>query len=119
MAGDRLEQVLERHRDFWNGKGTTPLVQTSPHSTLKSGKAPPLTDGRRATEGDYITPESIAPEAFYGSGTGPESAVHGDFVVGASPPHLCWTEAIVGCPVQKVIGGPWAGLGLNHLGNVR
>ena len=51
----------------------------------------------------------IDPELFYNGDLGKASPVRGDFLSGLAPPGLCWTEAIVGCPVSIVTGGPWAG----------
>jgi hypothetical protein len=37
-----------------------------------------------------------------------ESPVDGDFLRGTEPPGLCWTEAMIGCPVRVITGGVWA-----------
>ena len=108
MATDDLKALLKRHEAFWTGEGEEALISVTPHSSLKGSGGIPLADGSRAAEGQFITPDLIDPRRFYGEDKGRRSAVSGDFLGGAGPPHLCWTEAIVGCPVRVVTGGPWA-----------
>ena len=117
MATGELDELLTRHQAFWSGEAKTALKQLTPHVPLKGGgetgsryqtKTVPLAGGQYAAEGQFITPELIDPGAFYPQGSGPDSALAGDFIAGTAPPHLCWTEAIVGCPVRVVTGGPWA-----------
>ena len=102
------ERLLERHEAFWNGEGETPLRRVTEHCPLGESGGIPLADGSRAADGKSITPESIDPRRFYGEDSGPKNAVSGDFIAAAGPPHLCWTEAIMGCPVRVEVGGPWA-----------
>ena len=109
MSADDLNQLLERHRVFWKGEGDTPLRRVGTHSPMGGHGSIPLADGTRAAEGQYITPELIDPRSFYPEESGARTtALSGDFMAGAGPPHLCWTEAAVGCPVRVVTGGPWA-----------
>lgn len=108
MATEDLKPLLERHEAFWNGEGEEPLIRVTPHVPLQDKGSVPLTDGSRAAEGAFISPDAIDPARFYGKGRGPDAARNGDFLAGVSPPHLCWTEAILGCPVRIVTGGPWA-----------
>lgn len=113
MATDELKGLLERHAAFWNRGEKVLLKQVSEYRPLGKGggegrKSLPLADGSQSEEGQFITPEMIDPQRFYGDWQGPKNVVHGDFIAGAGPPHLCWTEAMVGCPVRVVTGGPWA-----------
>jgi len=108
MATDELEGLLPRHEAFWRREKGTLLKRVTEHSPLGANRGIPLADGTRAAEGQFITPELIDPRRFYGEDGGSRSAVSGDFIAGAGPPHLCWTEAILGCPVRVVTGGPWA-----------
>ena len=108
MATDELKQLLKRHEAFWGGKEGVLLEQVTEHRPLGESGGIPLADGNRASEGQEITPESIEPDRFYGESSGPRNPLQGDFIAGASPPHLCWSEAILGCPVRIVTGGPWA-----------
>lgn len=108
MATDELKQLLKRHEAFWSGKERVLLEQVTEHRPLGESGGIPLADGSRASEGQEITPESIEPGRFYGENTGSPDPLQGDFIAGTGPPHLCWTEAILGCPVRIVTGGPWA-----------
>jgi hypothetical protein len=108
MAAVELEQLLERHEAFWNGEGETALRRVTEHRPLSQSGGVPLAGGSRAEDGKLSTAESIDPSGFYRENSGPQDAVNGDFIVAAGPPHLCWTEAIMGCPVRVEIGGPWA-----------
>ena len=108
MDADKLPELLKRHEAFWKGEGDAPLKQVTTHTPLTSQQGIPLADGSRVAEGASIAPEQIDPARFYGEASGPDAAVRGDFITGAAPPHLCWTEAILGCPVRVVTGGPWA-----------
>ena len=107
MADD-LKRMMRRHEAFWRGEGERSLRQVTAHAPLREQGDIPLADGRRAGEGQYLTPNLIDPRRFYGENGGPGSALEGDFMVGSVPPGLCWTEAILGCPVRVVTGGPWA-----------
>ncbi|HIF77530.1 MAG TPA: hypothetical protein EYQ36_07825 [Sulfitobacter sp.] len=107
MKNNRLQKLLERHEAFWRGEGDGPLQQVTDHVPLAAREGIPLADGSRVSEGAFIAPEQLDPGRFYGDG-GIGPAVSGDFIRGAAPPHFCWTEAILGCPVQVVTGGPWA-----------
>ena len=103
-----MKRLQERHEAFWRGEGVAPLKRVTTHVPLKELRSIPLADGSRAEEGQYITPDLIDPERFFGASDGQRQAVSGDFVSGAGPSHLCWTEAVLGCPIRMVTGGPWA-----------
>ncbi|MFC1526789.1 hypothetical protein ACFL6X_08285 [Candidatus Latescibacterota bacterium] len=112
MSEDQLPQLIERHTAWWDRSTCTLLEQVSeytPPATSES-KPPglPLADGTRSVEGQVIPPELIDPTQFYNGLPADVTPVHGDFIGGMSPPHLCWTEATVGCPVRVAAGGPWA-----------
>jgi hypothetical protein len=100
--------LAARHRAFWRAEPGVLLKEVGTHHPLREGGGVPLADGRRAREGELITPDVIEPQRFYGPAAAVPVALQGDFVVGPAVPHLCWTEAIVGCPVRVVTGGPWA-----------
>jgi len=108
MATGDLKRLQERHEAFWRGEGDTPLKRVTTHVPLKKLGSIPLSNGRRAEEGQYITPDLIDPQQFFGTSNGQRQAVNGDFIRSAGPPHLCWTEAVLGCPIRVVTGGPWA-----------
>ncbi|MDP6698676.1 MAG: hypothetical protein QGH25_03440 [Candidatus Latescibacteria bacterium] len=106
MVEIQLQPLLERHEAFWRREGGAALKRVTDHVPLRPREGMPLKDGSRVAEGAFIAPEQVDPGQF--GADGPGAAVRGDFIAGASPPHLCWTEAIIGCPVQVVTGGPWA-----------
>lgn len=108
MESVTLERLKDRHRSFWNAEAGVLLEEVTEHHPLREGGGVPLADGRTAREGEAITPELIDPRRFYGPAAESGEPVHGDFVRGQGIPHLCWTEAIVGCPIRVVTGGPWA-----------
>lgn len=108
MSTESLQHLLERHRRFWDGDGDAPFRRVSRHNPLGERGGIPLAGGGRATEGQFITPDLIDPHSFYPGETPTGPVVNGDFLAGQGPPALCWTEAIAGCQVQVVTGGPWA-----------
>lgn len=112
MSDVDLQQLIERHTAWWDRSACILLEQVSeyvPHSTSLPGpRSLPLANGERLMEGEVILPEQVDPARFYEDPPGEVSAVRGDFIGGMSPPHLCWTEAALGCPVRLVAGGPWA-----------
>jgi hypothetical protein len=108
MDNLELERLLERHKAFWRGEGEKPLVMVSPYTPLAASEGIPLADGSRTKDGQYITPEIIDPHRFYEGDGDPVSPINGDFIVGTTPPGMCWTEAMVGCPIRVVTGGVWA-----------
>ena len=108
MSTGDLARLVKRHRAYWRGEGEGPLRQVSRHSPLAAHAPIPLADGTSAAEGMCITPDLIDPRRFFPEERGELPAGSGDFLSVAGPPHLCWTEAILGCPVRVVTGGPWA-----------
>ena len=125
--GDDLKGMLKRHEAFWRGEGERALRQVTAFQPLEEQGNLPLADGSRAKEGQALTPDMIDPRRFYGdaepmrrrglpdvasggrsAGDGEGSPIRGDFMTGSAPPGLCWTEAIIGCPVRMVTGGAWA-----------
>ncbi|MEW6753927.1 MAG: uroporphyrinogen decarboxylase family protein [Candidatus Latescibacterota bacterium] len=105
---DEIRPLLERHRAFWEAGARVLLESVGKHHPLAASGGIPLANGGHAREGEHLSPERIDPERFYGEGLERGALVRGDFVGGVGIPHLCWTEAIVGCPVRVVTGGPWA-----------
>lgn len=107
MSGE-LARTLEKHAAFWRGDGATSLRQVTEHEPLQDLGRIPLGGGATTTEGQTLSPDQIEPAAFYSSSGISGSPVDGEFLRGVGPPHLCWTEAIIGCGVKVVTGGPWA-----------
>ena len=107
MNNPQLTSLLRRHEMFWRREGDRPLKRVRPHVPLEDRGGIPLADGSRSQDGQQITPDLIDPGRFYG-GAGPSSPLNGDFIAGEAPPAICWTEAILGCPVRMVPGGAWA-----------
>jgi hypothetical protein len=105
---DALMQLCTRHAAFWNGEGEAPLRQVTAHTPLRSLSAMPLADGSQLAEGQVLLPGLIDPVRFYNTHVKPKELINGDFITSVGPPHLCWTEAIMGCPIHVATGGPWA-----------
>ena len=103
-----LKHLCARHAAFWNGEVDAPLRQVTDYAPLKALNAMPLADGSYLNEGQVLSPDKIDPPRFYGARPGNRALIQGDFIRGIGPPHLCWTEAIIGCPIQVATGGPWA-----------
>ena len=112
MSDGELQQLIERHTAWWDRSTCTLLERVSEYTPREaSGSNPrgvPLADGTRSAEGQAIGPEMIDPARFYDDPPADVTACNGDFIQSMSPPHLCWTEAVVGCPVRVATGGPWA-----------
>ncbi len=111
MDDNALVALLERHRAFWQGQAGLLLEEVGDFRFVDSSvssRGLPLADGTRSVQGQEITPELIDPQRFYDKAKVPGTPIHGDFLTGMGPPHLCWTEASIGCPVRMMTGGPWA-----------
>lgn len=115
-----LERLLERHAGFWNMEAADrPLMSVVPYQPLghsrKGGKI--LWGGRYLEEGGYITPDIVEFGRLLGGE--PDSVVDGDFLRGVGLPGLCWTEALLGCPVRIGAGGVWAEHFLSNWADVK
>ena len=108
MSEGELQDLLTRHTGYWARQAGKPLISVSEHQPLEDRGGIPLADGSRAAEGQLITPDLLEPARFYEATSPVTQIVNGDFLVGQSPPGMCWTEAAFGCPVRIVPGGPWA-----------
>ena len=112
MSDDGLQKLIELHTAWWDRSTCTLLERVSEYTPpATSGSNPrglPLADGTRSAEGQVIHPELIDPARFYDDPPSAVTPVKGDFIENMSPPHLCWTEAAVGCRVRVATGGPWA-----------
>lgn len=111
MDRGRLEPLLQRHADYWKAEARVLLEEVGTYQPLRAradGQGLPLADGSRSTEGQLLTPELIDPARFYEHAGELGSPLRGDFLAGLAPPHLCWTEAVLGCAVRMIRGGPWA-----------
>jgi hypothetical protein len=105
---EEVRRLLGRHEAFWRRELDRPLVSRAAYRPLAELNSIPLRGGRRAGEGERIRPTEVEPAEFYAGRTGPAPVVSGDFLRGEGPPHLCWTEAALGCPIRIATGGPWA-----------
>ena len=104
-----IKEVLRRHDAFWEMEEVeAPLMSVGRYNPLRRGARIPLSDGRCAQEGEYLTPEKIDPARFIDQRAAPPSAVEGAFIRGLAPYGLCWTEAILGCPTRIVSGSVWS-----------
>ena len=104
-----LKRLLKRHAGFWEMEATgRPLMSVTPYQPMqrprKRGRF--LWGGRTIEEGERITPDMVDIRHFVGGEL--DSVVDGDFIRGAGLPGLCWTEALLGCPVRMGTGGVWA-----------
>lgn len=112
MSRNELDQLIERHTAWWTRDNCIVLEQVSeyipPSTSPPEPRTLPLAGGASLLEGQVLPPDQIDAAQFYKDPPGDVTAVQGDFITGMSPPHLCWTEAAVGCPVRLVAGGPWA-----------
>lgn len=117
---EELERLLQRHEAFWRSEGGTPLVSVIPFMPLESSAGIPLSGGRLAMDGDYIRPGDLDPRRFFEEDDPQATAspVDGDFLSSVVAPGLCWTEAMVGCPVRVGTGGAWAEPFLCDVGDI-
>ncbi len=105
------EGLRQRHAAFWENGAHILLEEVTAYRPLgvyAEAGGLPLADGSRSVEGQLLTPELVDPARFFAGGSVPCRATSGDFFTALAPPHLCWTEAVVGCPVRVGRGGPWA-----------
>lgn len=109
MPKDRLDEILERHKAFWNMRDVDkPLMRITQYRSGYGIKPPPmrlpLADGTIATEEVfYLEPEMLSPERFSPKDERPSAipATSGDvFPVLAPFTKVPWMEAIEGCPIR-------------------
>lgn len=102
-----LDMLLRRHRAFWERDPVEkPLVKLTSYSPLKPENVP-LSDGRFA-DGQILSPQMLDAKVIAEWQSIPTSPVNGDLFAATSPFGLCWTEAILGCPIKVSAGSPWA-----------
>jgi len=103
-----LERLLERHKAFWQMDHVDkPLVRLEPYHPLKQ-QGLPLLGGRFARDDVYVTPEMVDAKVIADWQGVPASRVSGDLFSNVEPLGLCWTEAILGCPIRISVGSVWA-----------
>ena len=82
-----------------------PILRVRPHQPLgfggHSGRFTPS-----LKEGDLIDPSGLRFEPVLADE--PAALLDGCFFNGFQLPGLCWTEALLGCPVRMETGGAWA-----------
>lgn len=106
---DDLKRLLKRHGNFWRMEpADRPLMSVVPYQPMRRPQEREgiLWGGRHFEEGERITPDSV--DLHHVRGEEPDSIVHGDFIRGVNLPGICWTEAVLGCPVRMGAGGVWA-----------
>ncbi len=111
----RIEDVLDRHRDFWSGKGL--LVRTRPYVPVVNARVPLAAEGT-ALDDVYLEPRMFNPEDFLpwrsadgeGNGRTEDLPMDGDVFKIQGPFKIPWTEAIMGCPVKLLpeSGASWS-----------
>jgi len=104
---EAIEALLKRHRDFWRMRGDL-LISVNHYTPLEKGEGIPLAGGRRVTDNTLLTPEMVDPRLFLADYLAPLSPVTGDYFHALAPYGLCWTEAIIGCPIQISVGSVWS-----------
>jgi uroporphyrinogen-III decarboxylase len=117
-----LEQVLHRHRAFWTMEEVDkPLISVGRYQPTQPRQPFALVGGSLVQEGTIILPELVDAKRLVEHIGEPSSVVNGDFIRGTGPYDLCWTEAIVGCPIRWRSGHVWSEPFLediNHLGRL-
>jgi hypothetical protein len=104
MNKDETHQaLLERHGAFWTRHPVAePILRVRPHRPLGWG----------GHFGRYVRPfgegELIEPERMTFEPDEPAALVDGPLFCGLQLPGVCWTEALLGCPVRMETGGAWA-----------
>jgi len=86
-----------------------PLMSLGRYEPLqRRGSVTHIREGQPSADSVYITPEMVKPESFYSPALQRPKSGKGDFISSASPPDLCWMEAILGCPIRGSVGVPWS-----------
>lgn len=93
------QNIIERHRRFWRGDNSAPLLAHLPHPGW-SRKPYPLSRDRYAVEPRRIDPDDIDIDKLLGADRLSEVVNTGDYIHGVKPmyPVACM-ESIIGCPV--------------------
>lgn len=103
-----IQELIERHMNFWNMENEEPLMRVGRHTPLQKGSGVALGGGAVAEEGDVVLPEKIDVAAYVERHTVPSTPINGDFLSGIGPPGFCWTEAMMGCTIRSVSGSVWS-----------
>ncbi|MDH5439971.1 MAG: hypothetical protein OEY31_05160 [Candidatus Bathyarchaeota archaeon] len=105
-----MTDIIELHRSFWQMKNTEPLIELHEYAPLSRDTKIPLSDGRLVSDDVVLYPELIDPKLFVREirNDGKASPIYGDFIRAMAPQDLCWTQALVGCPIRVNAGKVWA-----------
>ena len=105
-----LQETLRMHRLFWRLRNPEPLFYVEDYRPLRRDEAIPLIDGRLVSDGAYLEPRLIDPRLFVErlKINGEPSILMGDFLRTLAPRDLCWTQALIGCPIRVSSGKVWA-----------
>ena len=105
-VSESLQQLVDRHAAFWRRDPVRePILRVRPYRPLgiggHFGRFVDRVDG--VDDGGLIEPGRLVfhPEE-------PDAVVDGPLLCGLQLPGICWTEALVGCPVRMETGGAWA-----------
>ena len=104
ISTEALHVLLERHREWWHGRGK--LVAYVPSAPLGDLWLP-LADGTVAMEDLDLHPEMVDVDALVGPSQEPGPLqVIGDRISARAPyARIPWVEAILGCPIRATIQG--------------
>ncbi len=101
--GDPRNGLVRRHRAFWDRDPVEePILRLRAHRPLAWGGH----HGRNIRpfgEGELIDPARMILRTEK-----PTSAMDEALFSGLALPGVCWTEALIGCPVRMETGGAWA-----------
>ena len=115
-----LEDMLQRHRAFWAMEEVgRPLLRAGRYQPLEPREPFRLTDGSLTQEGARILPELVDARRLIELDPEPSAIANGDFIECVAPYDLCWTEAIVGCPIGWNAGHVWSDSFLDDLNSLK
>jgi hypothetical protein len=108
-GGGELDQVLRRHRAFWDMEEVDePLLSVGVYQPLQSRAPFRLADGALVRDGDQLSLPRVSAEGLAAQSGLPSVLVEEEFLHEVGPYDLCWTEAIAGCPLYWRSGFVWA-----------
>ncbi|MDP6110703.1 MAG: uroporphyrinogen decarboxylase family protein [Planctomycetota bacterium] len=104
-----MQSVLNRHSAFWQMEDVSqPLMSVGEYHPLQSRRPLQLSNGLEIEQNTELRPDRLDTEYFTGLSGSPDNAFQGDFIRGSTPYDICWTEAIIGCPIVWKAGYPWS-----------
>ena len=106
MASAEVTRVVEQHRRFWKMEAVgaaDPPRAAAPAAGFRRalGTLHALAQGGRLDRSRRASFEPVLADE-------PAALLDGCFFNGFQLPGLCWTEALLGCPVRMETGGAWA-----------